>query len=253
MKWLFKWALRLVLLVVALVVVLLLSKDTIFRIVIENRIRSRTGLDVKIGKYSSSIFSPVITIENLRIYNTAEFGGTPFLDVPEIHLELDAAAFARREVHFTLARVHLAEFDVVRNQAGLTNLYSIVEKVRREKKAHKEKLFGDFKFTGVDTLNVTIGKSRYIDLQDTRNNCEAAIDLRDQVFSNLSSEDNLTAAMILLSGRVMYNRREGDACAAPLEIFERYSISSLTKRIFKEPKSPRTNKPAPLPTNQPAK
>src|ERR1041385_6419818 len=73
MKWLFKWALRLVLLVVALVVVLLLSKDTIFRIVIENRIRSRTGLDVKIGKYSSSIFSPVITIENLRIYNTAEF------------------------------------------------------------------------------------------------------------------------------------------------------------------------------------
>ena len=88
MKWLFKWAVRLVLLVVVGVILLLVFRDSLWRAVTEHRIRAQTGMDVSIGRFSSGLFSPVVTIENLKLYNTAEFGGTLFLDVPELHLEL---------------------------------------------------------------------------------------------------------------------------------------------------------------------
>ena len=115
---LFKWLVRLVLLVVALVVLLLIFKDSILRTVVENRIRRRTGLEVKIGKISSGLFSQVYTLENVMVYNPAEFGGTPFLNVAELHLEIDPADLTRRDVRVTLARLNLTELDVVRNEAA---------------------------------------------------------------------------------------------------------------------------------------
>jgi len=76
MKWLFKWVLRIVVLAVVAVVLLLVFKDTILRMVAEHQIRSETGMDVKIGRFSSGLFSPVVTIENFKLYNTPEFGVT---------------------------------------------------------------------------------------------------------------------------------------------------------------------------------
>src|SRR5215831_17756909 len=99
-RWVIKWALRLALAVVALVVVLLLCRNAILRTVIENRIRAQTGMEVRIGKYSSDLFSPVVTVEDLKIYNTAEFGGAPFVSIREVHFELDPQALALHKLHF---------------------------------------------------------------------------------------------------------------------------------------------------------
>src|ERR1700748_1014952 len=98
MKWLFKWALRLFVLAVVAIVLLLVFKDTIFRLIAEHQIRAETGMDVKIGRFSSGIFSPVVTIENLKLYNTPEFGGTEFLIIPELHIELDPDALAQQKL-----------------------------------------------------------------------------------------------------------------------------------------------------------
>ena len=51
MKTILKWFFGLVLLVGVLAVVLLLSLDTILRVVAENRIRAQTGMDAEIGKF----------------------------------------------------------------------------------------------------------------------------------------------------------------------------------------------------------
>ncbi len=59
MKWLFKWAFRIVALIVVAVVLLLVFKDTIFRMVAEHQIREETGMDVKIGRFSSGLLSPL--------------------------------------------------------------------------------------------------------------------------------------------------------------------------------------------------
>ena len=67
MKWLFKWTFRLVALLVVLVVALLLAKDAILKATVERQIRAQTGMDVKIGKFSVSLLSPVVAIEYLIV------------------------------------------------------------------------------------------------------------------------------------------------------------------------------------------
>jgi len=200
MKRIFKWLLRLVLVLVALAVLLFVFKDSILRAVVEQRIRSRTGMDVKIGKFSSGVFSPVVTLENLKLYNTAEFGGTPFLDVPELHLEFDPAALARHKLHVTLMRLNLAELDVVRNEAGQTNMAGILNRIQAptSKEGGPSKLLKDFEFTGIDVLNLTVGKARYIDLKEARNNREVRVNLQNQIFRNVKSDADAYGILFMI-------------------------------------------------------
>jgi hypothetical protein len=200
MKWLFKWIRRLVLVAVALVVLLLLTKDAILRRVVEHRFRAQTGVEVQIEQLSAGILSPVVTLRQLRCYNSAEFGGTPFLTVPELHLEFDSTALARRELHVTLMRLHLAELDVVRNETGQTNLVSLLGKIRARTAASggAPNLLRDFQFTGIDVLNLTVGKTRYIDLKDARNNREVRVDLQNQIFRNVKSEADMYGILFMV-------------------------------------------------------
>jgi hypothetical protein len=200
MKRLFKWILRLILLVVVLVVLALVFKDSMLCIAAEHRLRAQTGMDVKIGKFSSGIFSPVVTIENLRIYNTAEFGGTPFLNIPELHIELDSIALAQRKLRITLVRLNLAELDIVRNEAGQTNIFRIKKNVEGagSKKNSLQEALGDFQFDGIDVLNLSLGKAKFIDLKDAKNNREIPVDLQNQIFKNVKSDADVYGILFLV-------------------------------------------------------
>ena len=143
MKFIFKWLLRLFILAVVLVVIFFLSLDTIVRLVMQNRIRAQTGMDAEIGKFSFGLTEPTITIKDFKLFNPPSFGGTLFIDIPEIHVEYDRAALAKRELHVTLMRFNLGELDIVKNRGrpdehlchcGL----AIGEKARRRRKVIHE-------------------------------------------------------------------------------------------------------------------
>jgi hypothetical protein len=199
-KRLFKWLLRLIFVVVVLVILVFAFKDSMLRIAAEHRIRAQTGMDVKIGKFSSGIFSPVVTIENLKIYNTAEFGGTPFLNIPELHIELDSLALAQRKLRITLVRLNLAELDIVKNEAGQTNIFRIKNKVEGggSKKNGLQAALGDFQFDGIDVLNLSLGKAKFIDLKDAKNNREIRVDLQNQIFKNVKSDADVYGILFLV-------------------------------------------------------
>jgi uncharacterized protein involved in outer membrane biogenesis len=195
----FKWTRRVIFLSVALVVLALVFRDTIQRNVVEQRIRSATGMDVKIGKYSSSLLSPVVTIEHLKLYNTPEFGGTLFLDIPELHIEIDALDLAHQRLHITMLRLNLAELNVVRNEAGSTNLFSFKNPRSRTLQTVLPKdIPPDFDFTGIDVLNLSLGKAKYVDLKAPKNNREIRVDLQNQVFKNVKSEADLYGILVVL-------------------------------------------------------
>ena len=200
MKWLIKWVVRLVLLLVAVAALVLIFKDSVLRVVTEQRLRDRTGLDVRIGRFSSGLFSPVVTIEDLKIFNTAEFGGTPFVDITELHVEFDAAELARRRLHITLLRFNLAEVDVVKNELGQTNVFALLNRIQpeREQSGGGQKLLRDFQFTGIDVLNLSLGKAKYIDLRDSKNNREIDIRLENQVFKNVKSEGDIYGMLFMI-------------------------------------------------------
>ncbi len=205
MKWIFKWLFRLFLLAIVLVVIFLLSLNSILRVLVEHNIRAQTGMDAEIGQFSLGLAEPTVTIQNLRLYNPPSFGGTPFLDIPEIHVEYDRAALARHEIHVTLLRFNLGELDIVKNQAGQTNIFSLGLSLSSKKSggnsaAYFKKQTG-FEFRSIDVLNVSVGKAKYIDLQDQRHNRTQKIGIEDCVIRNVKSREDLAGLAVLIALR----------------------------------------------------
>jgi hypothetical protein len=202
-KRIFKWLFRLFLLAVVLIVVFFLSLDTILRLVIEHNIRAQTGMDAEIGKFTLGLTEPTITIKDFKLFNPPSYGGTLFLDIPEIHAEYDRAALAKSELHVTLLRFNLGELDIVKNQAGQTNIFSIAA-LPKLKKQHGAKSFTaqtGLEFTGIDVLNVSIGKAQFIDLKDQHNNRSQQIGIENCVMKNVKTPDDLGGLVLLVALR----------------------------------------------------
>ncbi|MEY4917253.1 MAG: hypothetical protein RL616_1166 [Verrucomicrobiota bacterium] len=200
LKRIFKWLLGLFLLGVVLLVIFLLSLDTILRVMMVQNIRAKTGLEAEIGKFHLGLLEPVMTIKDLKIHNPADFGGTPFLTIPEIHVEYDRAALAKNEIHVTLLRFNLGELDIVKNAAGRTNIFSLglaVPSLPNKEQLAKSQGLAEIKkqtgleFKGIDALNISIGTAKYIDLADAKNNREQNIGIENWVVPNIKTPADL--------------------------------------------------------------
>ncbi len=189
---LIKWVLIVTLIIVAAAVGLVLSRDKIAKSAMEQQIRAQTGMDVKIGKLSTSLLSPVATIENLTLYNTAEFGGTPFLNIRELHIEFDREALAHRELHFKLLKLNISELSVVKNDLGQTNIISMMNAAKLKPTT------GAVDFKGIDVANLSIGKISYLDLKNQKNNRQMTVNLQNQVFRNLNTPGDFYGAFVLI-------------------------------------------------------
>jgi hypothetical protein len=203
-KWIFKWALRLFLLAVVLIVIFFLSLNSILRVLIEHNIRAQTGMDAEIGRFQLGLTEPTLTIQDLKIYNPPSFGGTPFLEIPEIHLEYDRAALAERDLHFTLVRFNLGELDIVKNAKGETNIFVLglgLPKKTRETGGENELKRRGFSFSGIDALNVSVGTLKYIDLKDQRNDRTQKVDIENQVIPNVKTRTDMAGLIVLIGLR----------------------------------------------------
>jgi uncharacterized protein involved in outer membrane biogenesis len=205
MKWLLKWIFRLCLLAGVLLVILLLSFNSILRLYVEHAIHAQTGMDAEIGKLSVGLTTPKLTIQNFKLYNPPDFGGTPFLDIPEIHVEYDPLALAKHQFHVTLLRFNLGELDIVKNEAGQTNLFSIAGSVSVKNSGARSKAEFTRKtgleFTGIDVLNVSVGTLKYIDLKDQRQNRTQKIGLENCVIKNVKTPTDLAGLAVLIALR----------------------------------------------------
>lgn len=194
MRFLFRWAFRLFLVIVVLVVALLLLKDTLLKSYAEARIRRQTGMEARLGKLEVGVFSPTLTVEDFRLYNRAEFGGSPLLDVPELHLECDASALASRKLRFKLVRLHIRELNIVEDQAGRTNVSDWLGEL--EKVMTTPGRGGSAEFGGIETLNVTLGKIRYGSLKQPAQVSEVELGLKNQIFTNVQSMEELYGLLV---------------------------------------------------------
>ena len=204
MKWLFKWLFRLFLLAVVLIVILLLSLNSILRVWVEHRIRAQTGMDAEIGRFSFSLTGPTVTIQNFKLYNPPSFGGTLFLDIPEIHVEYDPLALSKHQFHITLLRFNLGELDIVKNEAGRTNIFSLATAAAKKTGGGSATEFArqtGLEFTGIDVLNVSVGTAKFIDLKDQRQNREQKIGIENCVIKNVKSQSDLAGLAVLVALR----------------------------------------------------
>ncbi|HUA65411.1 MAG TPA: hypothetical protein VME24_06160 [Alphaproteobacteria bacterium] len=205
-KWFVKWVFRLALLAVVLVIVLLLSLNTIVRVLIEHNIRAQTGMEAEIGRVEVGWTEPTFEIRDLKIYNPPSFGGTPFLDIPEIHVQYDRLALLKGELHLKLLRLDLEELDVVRSRKGDINVFALGAAPQMNSMnpgislpSFKKETGYDFK--GIDALNFTFNKATFIDLQNRHNDREQTIGLKNIVVPDVKSPRDLAGLVLLIELR----------------------------------------------------
>ncbi len=116
MKWFFRWAFRLLILLIVLAVAGVLLLNPIAKELTEYRLKRDTGMDVKIGRFEIGILDPGLTIENLVLYNSAEFGGAPFIDLPELRIEYARGNFFTHKSQYKLIRINLSQINVVEDK-----------------------------------------------------------------------------------------------------------------------------------------
>jgi uncharacterized protein involved in outer membrane biogenesis len=203
MRRLIRWALYLFIVLVVLGVAAILLLNTIAKQVLESRLRANTGMDVRIGQVDVGLLSPTVTIDNLKIYKSADFGGSVFIDIPELHVEYDPAAIRSHKLHFTLVRLDLAELSLVQDKQGRSNVRDLDRHSGGASRGQKSS-GADFKFTGIDTLNLTLGKFRKSDLGSGRGE-EIQFGIKNQISHNVNSEADLGTLNFVLTNRSRSN------------------------------------------------
>jgi uncharacterized protein involved in outer membrane biogenesis len=199
MRRLIRWALCLFILLVVLGVAAVLLVDRMAREIIVNRLRAATGMDARIEKIEVGLLSPTITIENFKLYNTADFGGSLFIDMPELHLEYDPRAIRSGNLHFKLVRLDLAEIALVQDKKGRMNVQDMNNK-SREATRGKKSTADNLKFTGIDTLNLTLGKYRRSNLATGRAE-EIDFSIKNQISHNVNSAADVPGLNMLTASR----------------------------------------------------
>jgi uncharacterized protein involved in outer membrane biogenesis len=207
-KWLFRWLFRLLILLVVLVVAAILLLDTIAREVTEYRLQQETGLEVRIGRMRVGLLEPRLTIENLIIYNSAGFGGSPLLDAPELHVECDRNPFFHPGFHFKLVRINLARLNLVEDAKGRKNLDELWKQLKKPSVARTSPLVVKIPgtatngFPRIDTLNLSLGRATYIDLRNPGKVDELPLDVRNQIYTDVNSANQLQGILLV----ILWNR-----------------------------------------------
>lgn len=189
---LFRWAFYAAIFAIVLIVAGILLFDTFARSMVENRIRRETGLETKIGAVHTRLGSASIAIEGLKLYLPAQFGGSLFIDAPEIYLEIDRAALQRERLRFRLVRIHLARIHVVEDKQGRNNLQTLTS---RSKISPAESHWAGFgsgprpEFERIDMLNLTLGRAQFTSLKNPEKNRETDLATRDAIFQNVEAKD----------------------------------------------------------------
>jgi len=233
-KFLFRWAFRLLVLTVVLVIAGILSMDSLLRVLMEHRIRAATGMDAEIGRVNVGLLEPRLEVLDLKLFNPPNFGGAPFLNIREIHVEYDRAALARSKLHLTLVRFNLGELDIVKNEAAQTNLFGLALGAPLQKStgpgpnpaaAEFQRQTG-LSFQSVDVLNVSIGTFKYLDLKDSRHNRTQPIDIDNYVVKNVRGPDDLMGLAFLIA------LRSGDFFSSLMGEKTPASVPELLKLLF---------------------
>jgi hypothetical protein len=194
MKTFFRWTIRicvtLFFLVVVLGVVALLLKDVIMKSITEKNLRDETGMDATIAKFEIGIATPTMSMEGLKLYNTPEFGGGTFLEMPELRVEWLPDEVKTGKVRFKTLRVNLSEVHIVKNKEGKTNIENMHKRMASRKKEDGLDLPG-VDFGGAETIYLKVGKIRYTDEKDPRNSLELNLGSREEVGKNLKTEKEI--------------------------------------------------------------
>ncbi|MFA5355943.1 MAG: hypothetical protein WC301_00835 [Candidatus Omnitrophota bacterium] len=111
--------------VVLLFVVLAAARNFIVKTAITKGIEALAGLKVEMRKVDIGLLSPVVLIEQLKVYNPDGFKDRLMADIPLVYVDYDLWGFFKGRAHFNKIKIEIDELSVVLNEKGKLNFNSL--------------------------------------------------------------------------------------------------------------------------------
>jgi hypothetical protein len=186
---------------ITLLVVGLLSFDWIVKRTIQSRVNASGVAEVEIGSLNIGLLRPHLEVRNLKVFGQSQFGGVQLLDLPELRVEYDRDAFKAQELKLRLLRIRLNELTLVDGFAGGdTNMFQRLQGYSELIVAYTNRLsevtnrldlasaqrIGNATFTGLDRLELTVGRVRFLDMKDPLSEKVATLNINRRVMTNIT-------------------------------------------------------------------
>ncbi|MBI3882080.1 MAG: hypothetical protein HY301_18715 [Verrucomicrobia bacterium] len=218
---------------VLLLVILALSLGNIARRVVRTQIERVTGMPTEIDSLKLSLRPLGIRIAGFRMMNTPEFGGTEFLNLPELAVSVDREPSTNGQSKLQELRINLARVNVVVDQKGRSNLDALQERGEAERKRQSLKRgtnappAADAKeMPPIARLELSLGELHFDDQRDPNATKTLRFRWTNEVMTNVVSRDDLGGRLLVLAvtrGATMQGEKLNDP----------YSLLELIGKLLK--------------------
>jgi hypothetical protein len=188
-------------LLLVVIVVFILAKDSLLKPLAERAVEEETGLRAEITGFKTALGSGALHVVDVKLYNSAEFGGALMAIIPELALDLDLTEAAQGSLHFRDLKFNLTQLHVVRNTAGRLNVEGVQKTIRERlhKRRRKKGERFEFDFGGIDRMQLTLGNVYYTDLKhpNRRRTLDLGVENEAIVLKNEDDLRHWAASMML--------------------------------------------------------
>lgn len=184
--------------VIALIAAVSVVKDVAIKTAVEKGAEMVTGLRLTMSGFSAGIIRTIVGIKGLKLYNPKGFAEPVMVDMPEIYVNYDLPAMIGGKIHLREARIHLAEFVVVKNKDGRLNLDSLkAVSAQKQRRPAQDKSGKPMKMQ-IDLLKLKIGKAVYKDYSagGAPSVKEFNINL-DETYTNIDNPNTLVSLIVV--------------------------------------------------------
>ncbi len=148
--------------VFAIIIALFFGKNMIIKTSVTTGVKAMTGLKLSIKSMDIGVFKSLIGINGLQLHNPEGFEDKLMIDLPEIYVDYNLSAFMKGKTHLEETRLHLKEFTVVKNNAGVLNLNAL-KVVKSDEEGKEETQKTKMPDIQIDLLELKIDKVIYKD------------------------------------------------------------------------------------------
>lgn len=138
-------------------------KDAVIKFAVERGVESVTGLKLSMKSLHVGIVRNVVMIKGLVLYNPKDFTEKIMVDMPEIYVDYDLPAILSGNTHIRQLRIHLRDFNVVKNKDGKLNLDSLKTVASQKKGAKAASKEAKPMKLQIDSLYLKVDRASYKD------------------------------------------------------------------------------------------
>ncbi len=155
--------------IVVFFVLLLLFKNILIKMAIEQGTKKATGLELTIRDMDVGLLASKVDITDMRLLNPPGFPDKVMIDMPKLLVDVELASLFKQRKHVETLELNLKELMVVQNKERKLNINSLTalgKKKQEEKKPVEQKEAkqeGKAPQVAIDKLILKIGKVTYKD------------------------------------------------------------------------------------------